>query len=207
MKVVHISTADVAGGAARAAYRLHRGLLRQAVSSQMFVAHKITNDPHVIPMRVPRGILTRGFRRLRRLRLERDRVRWGATGPTSTDPFTDDRSFYDIKLVDQLPRAHIVNLHWIARFFDIGRHFPRFPRTTRIVWTLHDMNPFTGGCHYAVDCARFHRQCGQCPQLARGSSKDLSRAIWLRKSGAYQHLRGRLQRQRRVHCFAIFRSR
>jgi hypothetical protein len=31
MRIVHLSTSDVGGGAARAAYRLHTGLLRLGV--------------------------------------------------------------------------------------------------------------------------------------------------------------------------------
>jgi glycosyltransferase involved in cell wall biosynthesis len=34
-----------------------------------------------------------------------------------------------------------------------------------VAWTLHDMRPFTGGCHYASGCAGFTTDCGACPQL------------------------------------------
>ena len=37
MKIVHISKNDLAGGAARAAYRLHKGLQRIGQESAMFV--------------------------------------------------------------------------------------------------------------------------------------------------------------------------
>ena len=39
MTVVHLSTNDILGGAARAAYRLHLGLRRQDFDSSMFVAN------------------------------------------------------------------------------------------------------------------------------------------------------------------------
>jgi glycosyltransferase involved in cell wall biosynthesis len=50
-----------------------------------------------------------------------------------------------------------------------------------IVWTLHDMWPFTGGCHYDEGCGRFQQSCGNCPILSSGREHDLSRDIWGRK--------------------------
>ena len=44
MKILHINTTDVEGGAARAAYRLHRALLAKGVDSQMLVQRKLSDD-------------------------------------------------------------------------------------------------------------------------------------------------------------------
>ncbi len=33
------------------------------------------------------------------------------------------------------------------------------------VWTLHDMWPFTGGCHHARDCSNYEQNCSECPQV------------------------------------------
>jgi hypothetical protein len=38
MRLIHLSTSDSAGGAARAAYRVHSGLLRLGHDSRMLVA-------------------------------------------------------------------------------------------------------------------------------------------------------------------------
>jgi glycosyltransferase involved in cell wall biosynthesis len=35
----------------------------------------------------------------------------------------------------------------------------------KIVWTLHDMAPFTGGCHYSHDCIGYETDCSNCPQV------------------------------------------
>lgn len=32
-----------------------------------------------------------------------------------------------------------------------------------IVWTLSDMAPITGGCHYSRGCAKYHQDCERCP--------------------------------------------
>jgi len=50
---------------------------------------------------------------------------------------------------------------------------------------LHDMNMFTGGCHYDADCGRFTGACSRCPQLASAAERDLSTRIQARKRIAF----------------------
>jgi len=61
-------------------------------------------------------------------------------------------------------QADIIHLHWVSEGF---LNYPSFFSTVRkkIVWTLHDMNPFTGGCHHSDDCMKFMSECRHCPQL------------------------------------------
>ena len=47
LKIAHISTSDVAGGASRSAYRLHEGLRQLGQDSNMYVLHKSSADPAV----------------------------------------------------------------------------------------------------------------------------------------------------------------
>lgn len=58
----------------------------------------------------------------------------------------------------------ILHLHWINGLVDLQR-LPETARRRPIVWTLHDMNPFTGACHQAFACERFHRSCHECPAV------------------------------------------
>ena len=48
MKILHLSTHDTSGGAARAAYRLHKGLQNIGLDSQMLVQEKSSSDRTVI---------------------------------------------------------------------------------------------------------------------------------------------------------------
>jgi glycosyltransferase involved in cell wall biosynthesis len=70
--------------------------------------------------------------------------------------------------------AEILHLHWIAYLADYPSFFESVPRHTPIVWTLHDMNPFTGGCHFTSGCQRFRKACGNCPQVCNPSDSDIS---------------------------------
>ena len=47
IKTVQICTHDIIGGAARAAHRLHKGLLCNGQDSKMVVMHKVTDDQAV----------------------------------------------------------------------------------------------------------------------------------------------------------------
>ncbi len=69
----------------------------------------------------------------------------------------------------------IVHLHWVAGLIDYPSFFKSIPSDVPIVWTLHDMNPFTGGCHYSWECEKFTTHCHTCPQLNHNKSRhDLS---------------------------------
>jgi glycosyltransferase involved in cell wall biosynthesis len=56
------------------------------------------------------------------------------------------------------------------------------------VWTFHDSNAFTGGCHVRYACDHFERECGNCPLLKNESPDDYSHRIWTQKNSAYQKL-------------------
>jgi len=191
MKVVHIMTSQ-RGGAARAALRLHHGLRSQAVDS-MFYAKNVKNDEvaGLYGFSAQRDFLSRV-----KVRIRKDRMRYAYrvysdSRPGGLEMYSDDRSEFGAQVVNQLPECDIINLHWIAQFVDYRSFFSSVRQP--IVWTLHDMNPFTGGCHYAADCDRFLNMCGACPQLGSTNERDLSRAILRRKAKVFSSLgEGRL---------------
>jgi len=188
MRIVHLSTSDTTGGAARAAYRLHQGLRREGHDSRMFVMHKSSDDPSVVAFVPPRDPLSRVRRHLRRNAINRDSAPYLALRPEGLEPFSDDRSMHGADILAQLPKCDVINLHWVAGFIDYTSFFRSIPRHTPIVWRLSDTNPFTGGCHYDEGCGRFAQQCGSCPQLGSNDPYDLSFRIWQRKQAAFRHV-------------------
>lgn len=72
-------------------------------------------------------------------------------------------------------RHQILNLHWTAFAFDFPSFFSSLPKRLPIVWTLHDQNAYTGGCHFVTGCQRFETGCGNCPQILASNANDLSR--------------------------------
>lgn len=187
MQVTLLSTNERAGGAAIAANRLHLGLQRGGVASRMVVLGRQSDDPAVdVVGRGPGRRLRRFVRRRRRRAFRR---RYGPARPPKLELFSDDRVPWPDALAGTLPAADVYNPHWVAGFLDYGRFFRRLPAGTPFVWTLHDMNPFTGGCHYDLGCGRFRDGCGACPQLGSRDPADLSAQVHHRKAAALAHLR------------------
>ncbi len=184
MRVVHLSTNDISGGAARAAYRLHRALLTLGCQSQMLVANRRSTDPTVQVIGPATNVLSMAQRRWRGWRIWRAMQPYLATRPQGLEPFSDDRSRYGRELVRTLPPCDVITLHWVAGLIDYASFFRLAPRRAPIVWRLSDQHPFTGGCHYDEGCGRYTASCGACPQLGSHDEHDLSHQIWARKRAA-----------------------
>ena len=188
MRVVHLSTSDSSGGAARAAYRLHTGLRRLGHESTLLVAERKTGDPTVRLIRYPMDLPGRLRRKLRQRRINKDAARF-PNRPPGHEWFSDDRTEHGPQPALQLPPCDVVTLHWVARFVDYQGFFSSVPKNLPVVWRLADMNALTGGCHYDAGCGKFVDRCGACPQLGSTDPEDLSRQIWQRKKQSLGLLR------------------
>lgn len=177
MRVVHLTTRELHGGASRAAHRLHRGLLSLGVDSRMRVAPKDSSDPTI---HGPEGLPSRAL----------DYARGRLDGlPLRLHPGREDIPFH-LAWLPGVPasrirglRPDVVNLHWLGGGFVRLESLARL--RTPMVWTLHDMWAFTGGCHYSAGCTRYQLACGACPRLGSGRERDLSRWVWRRKGRTY----------------------
>jgi glycosyltransferase involved in cell wall biosynthesis len=183
MKILHLSHYDRKGGACIAAYRQHQALRATGVDSVMWVRHKVTNDPHVFEYSPPSDLFTRTNRVVRRRRLSfyKKQVRLHRL----VGGIFDDRTEYGGGELLDLPPHDVINVQFSQGFVDLPALLAKIPTTTPIVFTLHEMSMFTGGCSYAYDCRGFEKQCGNCPQLKTGQANDYSRQSWQRKQQAY----------------------
>jgi glycosyltransferase involved in cell wall biosynthesis len=180
LKILHISTSDSSGGAARASYRIHEALVKYGVNSFMRVIQKNTDDERVIGGKQHRSSFSRLIERFQYKKQEYAHKGWH-----TDDPILHTFGYTSAGLVDELNSsdADMLNLHWIADMLsvsDIGR------LQKPIVWTLHDMWPFCGGEHYAPDeeSARFRQgYFANRPPGERGP--DLNRITWETKRLAW----------------------
>ena len=180
MRVLHLSYSDIAGGAARAAYRIHRALLGSGIDSRMLVRQKISNDPAVSQAAEGLGgsgrILQRRLSNLL-LRLQR-----------STDHTLRSLNLFSSDMVNEagLVDADVINLHWIGletmSVDEIGRI------SKPVVWTLHDMWAFCGSEHYARDTPDARYRDGYRPdnRVPGAGGMDLDRWTWNRKRTAWK---------------------
>lgn len=182
MKVLHLSTSDINGGAARGTYWTHTALKRAGVDSHMLVAEKYSSDDTVTG---PNGI-TGGQKILNGIRQTVEY--WPLKRYPKKAPGLFSPAIYPnpvIKKIQQL-NPDIINLHWVGLGLLRPEQLTTF--TQPIVWTLRDMWSFTGGCCYTAGCTRYQQQCGSCPMLGSDQENDLSKKIWQRKHRAWQNL-------------------
>lgn len=176
MNIVLVNTFDNYGGAARAAFRLFKGLKATGGSCTMVVGRKVSDDPDVITL----GVLSakeQAAAATIRAELDAQIAPYPVLRNPGFAPFHAERSPVGQALVDRLPAADVVNLHWVRELVDYADFFTTRPPGQAVVWTLHDMHPFTGGCHYVRGCDRHIDACGCCPLLGSDNPDDLSARI------------------------------
>ena len=184
VKILQVSATDTIGGAGIAAYRLHQGLQGIDVDSHMLVLRKATADPtvHRLSDRLNR------ISRIRRRLADRQHKRALSQNPRKPDSayWSLNHKPYPIADVINAFNADIVHLHWIGDNFLPIQELSKI--TAPIVWTLHDMWAFTGGCHYTGDCTHYQSTCGNCPQLVQPLPNDITSAIIQHKINAWKNL-------------------
>lgn len=75
----------------------------------------------------------------------------------------------------------IIHLHWMSGVMNHQTLEDLLVSGRKVVWTLHDMNPFTGGCHHSHACQQFTQNCSGCPQ-ARTPFRSIVSANLQRKA-------------------------
>lgn len=142
----------------------------------MLVQHKVSTDENVtlVPTRPILNALRVVQRSLPRLKPSRRHKL-----------FNDDREpGVETDALFRRPResVDVIYLHWIARLLstrliaELSVHY-RCP----LVWVPMDIEPMTGGCHFAGDCKRFAHECGCCPLLGSDDTNDRSHGVWQQK--------------------------
>ena len=184
MKVTLINTADAGGGAAEASMRLLNALTSKQVDAHMQVQQKKTHNPLVVGLNKNfigrlKGRFNFLYERLpfMLLRAKNKSVRFAfSTADIGTD----------ISKQPVISTADILHLHWTnSGFLSIKNLRQLFDTRKPIVWTLHDMWAFTGGCHYSGDCHHFTNHCGNCWMLRKPEEDDLSFTGWMEKKDLF----------------------
>jgi len=180
MNVLIVSSFDMGGGAARSAYRLNQDLQAINVNSQMLVQTKTDDNFRVI---ISRNKLSKGLAKIRQIidDLPLKFYPQRKSGIFSTQWLPNNLDWQVAQI-----NPNIINLHWICEGFVSIEMIKQIRQP--VVWTLHDMWAFTGGCHYSYDCDRYLNNCGSCPQLQSRHHRDLSRWNWERKHKHWQGL-------------------
>jgi glycosyltransferase involved in cell wall biosynthesis len=167
MKILHINQSDIEGGAAIAGYRLHQGLVAQAIDSKLLVGTKKTRSHLVVATkknRIQKLTYQIGYR------IGLDNLSTFSSFNLSKDPIYQE--------------ADLLNLHNLHGNYFNYLALPKLTATKTSVFTLHDMWSFTGQCFYSYECQKWQTSCGGCPHL--NTKRDLSQLEQRLKHWAYQ---------------------
>jgi len=187
MKVVHINFWDKQGGAAIAAYRLHKAMINTGIDSNILVFNKLIKDNtsiHAIDSFFNKIIIA--FFNICESRLL-------AKFRPYIGNFSISLMGLNISKLKIVQDADVIYLHWINNnFVSISSIAKLLKLGKPIVWFLHDMWPMTGGCHHSFECIKYQSQCEYCDLLKSNKKKDISSKIFnkkLRLFSSYQNLK------------------
>ncbi len=185
-----------------AACGVHHGLLAEGVSSRFYyldnqardcldpsytpLAQLLTSQAQPSPLWfIPWLARSRQRRLNRRIRkVGENFVTHLQDNDRQTEVFSQPELVAETRVIPERFPHHILHLHWTAFAFDWPSFFASLPRALPIIWTLHDQNPYTGGCHFVTGCERFKTGCGSCPQLRASHPNDLSQRAFRVKQAA-----------------------
>jgi glycosyltransferase involved in cell wall biosynthesis len=140
-----------AGGAGSVASNLSKALRAMGVDSTL--EYSIDTDLRKKPLALPLHTLAAGL------------DEYLIKAQTFSNPVSFAREGLSKKLSTAAADSDVLHLHWtpgqvstqdVGSLLDSGK---------AIAWTLHDMWPFTAGCHYSGECEGFKSGCTTCPAV------------------------------------------
>ncbi len=150
LNVLHLSYSN-SGGAGKFANRLHEAQLQAGINSQLLTfntgglasskfEHPLLTSFATFDFQIVRSDIRKPIVSLFRDRVELFRFR------------------------EHLEPDTILHLHWTPGVIN-RRTIEQILSTNKVVWTLHDAFPVTGGCHHSLECLGYKTDCTNCPQV------------------------------------------
>lgn len=168
LKILHISTVDK-GGAYKSAFRLCNSMIACGMESSILVRTKLGKDDNAfeafstsaqrLNSKIKNGI---------NLILKRSSLHIDYLGSDLTDN-------------QYIQEADVIVVHWINSFLSPKNIAKLCSLNKPTIWVLHDMWPFTGGCHVSLNCERYRIGCGKCPQINSEKFHDITFRYWAYK--------------------------
>lgn len=172
MKILHLLACPLDSGAGKAVKTLHTELLKNGIRSTVAGRIEKDLDPFLGASRIPLSekIISGA---IRRLQVQANRIQFGETRDVE---FLQRGVRFD--KLRAYREADLIHVQW-ANATSMGSLFWKqlFEEKRPIIWTLRDMWPFTGGCHFSGSCDRFEQNCGDCPKIHRPAEQETARQL------------------------------
>ena len=157
MRVLIINTSERIGGAAIAASRLMESLKNNGIKAKMLVRDKQTDQISVVRLKS-------NWLQVWKFMWERI-VIWSANRFRRYHLFDVDiaNTGTDITSLPEFRQADVIHLHWVNQGMLSLKDIRKILTSGKpVVWTMHDMWPCTGICHYARECKNYQQECHDC---------------------------------------------
>lgn len=174
MKVLHLATVDI-GGAYKAAVRISESMKKCGIDSEILIRTKTHEETQAVEVfdSAAQKFVSKS-KNVINLMLSR--------GDVISDYLGTDVSKHPL-----VKNADVLVLHWVNSFLSYRSVEKLLAMGKTIIWVMHDMWTFTGGCHCDWGCGGYARGCGNCPQLNSQKENDLSHRNFMRKVRMMQH--------------------
>lgn len=182
MRILLLSTYDGWGGPAIATVRLLDALTNYGIKAKALVRKKSVDKITVVG-------LEKNWLYVWDFVWERT-VIWLANRFSKNNIYALDiaNTGIDITSLPEFKQADVIHLHWVNQGMLSLKNIRKIMESgKKIVWTMHDMWPATGICHYTNGCDNYHTECRNCSFLTGGGNKrDLSYRTFQKKMKIYK---------------------
>ncbi len=185
MKICFLNSTDTGGGAANACRRQAEALYRSGADIT-FLAQKQKGESKPYSKYFIQNKFQKVLYLIRHLRNERFLKSYPDYQHNNFSA-----AYYAANILDHpaVKEADIIHIHWMNDSFLNAKQIRAIATSgKKIVWTLHDMWSFTGGCHYSAACNGYTESCGKCPVLGSKESNDLSARQWKDKQEQWKDI-------------------
>ena len=169
MKIVHISSGNIASGSFLGLLNLHEKLIKNKIDSVILNDFSFDKNNikkiNFIDDTISSKVKLKAINFLNKL----PKVFYYKR---SSRTFSNSFFGIDISQYKEIVSADLLHIHWIGNSYSNLAFIDKINKP--IVWTLRDMWAFTGGCHYSLNCNKFKFNCGKCNLLNSNYKKDLS---------------------------------
>ncbi len=174
LRVLHINSSSSSGGASRACIDIHNALVEKGIDSRILVQSGNTGSQGIYTVNENFIEKVKTF-----LRITLDFILIKLFSVEERGRFSFPFFGKNISKLKIVRESDLINLHWInGGFFSLKTLNQIASSGKPVVWTMHDMWAFTGGCHYSLDCRNFESKCSVCPSLKIRGEKDFSHKIF-----------------------------
>lgn len=165
IKVVHIQTDTLSTG--RAALRLHTAFLNSGIKSSITtLTYNKNNDLTIRQTNKYSKIISWIDSRLQSFLSRNNILKFG--------PFSLPLLGTNISRIKEIKNADYIYIHWALGGFLNVRNVEQLAKLGKpLIFFMHDMWTFTGGCHHSFTCEKYRSKCVDCQILGKSFINDL----------------------------------